>query len=538
MSTRYEGEATSKDADTLQSKYGTDDWTVPESVRNHPYFVELNGETPNMVSAILELDRRMRAANDYHLITTKKPRSILGTCVQAGECGLYAYKGRPVLALKPGNYWNYFNFTHSHKGKRDVTEPIDFLGFTSAQVGQSGALVVEDPENRVFVIRNGGFASYGPHGRFRVLAKVDTLDLGDNCAVKEDDGRILGWLRHVHSSQVRVATFLNVPANNVAIVQQGNDMIKLQAGQHVITNPNTTFRRFYTLGERQVKIRTQPAYTIEGVPVTLNVNLRYRVADAVRLTANYDNPFEALRNPAQSAVNSVVSRLSYQQLMRAKKLGGDIPDVNIVPWLESFKSECLRELTEQAQAYGIVVESFDVLDRMLDGSLGKDLEDQAEQVLRNQMQATQIELQNHIKTETQRGVLEISKVQAEQTKTESDASYYASTRKADALYYETMRQAHAGAEAAELEAQQQAKNVVILAQAKETEIGMLSRAYASVKSDHTKRLQLGELEVKKRQALPAKTIYFSNDGGGGCSERHHVESGLSFGLGHAAARDL
>lgn len=44
----------------------------------------------------------------------------------------------------------------------------------------------------------------------------------------------------------------------------------LKAGQHVITDPATTFRAFYSLGERQVQIKTQPAYTIEGVPGKCN----------------------------------------------------------------------------------------------------------------------------------------------------------------------------------------------------------------------------------------------------------------------------
>jgi hypothetical protein len=59
--------------------------------------------------------------------------------------------------------------------------------------------------------------------------------------------------------------------------------------------------------------------------VILNVNLRYKLFDALELSKNYDNPLQALVNPAQTVVNSVVSRLSYQQFMRARKVSGDIP---------------------------------------------------------------------------------------------------------------------------------------------------------------------------------------------------------------------
>jgi hypothetical protein len=47
-------------------------------------------------------------------------------------------------------------------------------------------MVVEDPQNRVFVIRNGGFVSFGANGRFKILAVVDTLNLGASNAVYED----------------------------------------------------------------------------------------------------------------------------------------------------------------------------------------------------------------------------------------------------------------------------------------------------------------------------------------------------------------
>jgi hypothetical protein len=41
------------------------------------------------------------------------------------------------------------------------------------------------------------------------------------------------------------------------------------------------------------------------------------------------------------------------------------------------------------------------------------LERQAETVLQNQLEATQIELRNHINTEKQKGILEVAKVEQE-----------------------------------------------------------------------------------------------------------------------------
>ncbi|KAI8609629.1 hypothetical protein BC830DRAFT_1070712, partial [Chytriomyces sp. MP71] len=407
---------------------------------------------------------------------------------------------------------------------------IDVLGLTTVLVGQSEAAVVLDPANRIFVIRNSGFAAYGAEGRFKVIEIVDTLNLGDDHAHYEErpkgKGPILGWKRdvsiQVQGAKITVATFFLVPANNVLILQRGNELLLLSAGQHVITNANTSFRGFYSLGERQTTFRTQPAYTVEGVPVVLNVNLRYRIANPILLTANYNDPFQALSNPAQSSVNSVVSRLSYQQFMRASKVGGDVPD-HVEPWLDAFKASCLEELRMQAEGYGIVVESFDVLDRELEGALGKDLERQSEQVLRNQVQATQIELQNHIATETQRGKLEIAKVEAEQRKTESDAKYYEVVKAAEAL-----------AESSELKTQQDVKNIVALAEAKRQEVEVVGKAYATVPEGHAQIMQLSVFEVEKRKALPEKTIYFAGDR----TEGNLVAAGLETAAGWALGQEM
>src|SRR3984885_10381583 len=50
---------------------------------------------------------------------------------------------------------------------------------------------------------------------------------------------------------------LNIPANNCAILQKGDDLELLPAGQHYITNPNVTLRGLYTLGENQLEMPTK-----------------------------------------------------------------------------------------------------------------------------------------------------------------------------------------------------------------------------------------------------------------------------------------
>lgn len=55
-------------------------------------------------------------------------------------------------------------------------------------------------------------------------------------------------------------TSLNIPANNCAILQKGDDLQLLPAGQHYITNPNVTIRGMYTLGENQKEMPTKDMY--------------------------------------------------------------------------------------------------------------------------------------------------------------------------------------------------------------------------------------------------------------------------------------
>jgi len=50
---------------------------------------------------------------------------------------------------------------------------------------------------------------------------------------------------------------LNIPASNCAVLQRGDDLELLAAGQSVITNPSITLRGLYTLGENQLEMPTK-----------------------------------------------------------------------------------------------------------------------------------------------------------------------------------------------------------------------------------------------------------------------------------------
>lgn len=240
----------------------------------------------------------------------------------------------------------------------------------------------------------------------------------------------------------------------------------------------------------------------------------------------------ALLNPCQTVINSVVSRMSYQQFMRARKVEGDIPDMNDgAHWVTEFRQECLKDLREQADDYGIVVESFDVMDRELDGSLGKDLERQAEKVLQNQIEASQVQLKNKVKAEEEKGLLAVEQVKAQTAKTKADTEYYAATKAADSKYYQTMKEASAEVESSALLSQQESKNIVMLAEARMLEIKLQGETYANIQSEHAQNIQLSLIEVEKRKALPAGTVWFQ---GGSSSD---VSSGFQVAKGVALAQE-
>lgn len=89
---------------------------------------------------------------------------------------------------------------------------------------------------------------------------------------------------------------LNIPANNCAILQKGDDLELLPAGQHYITNPNVTLRGMFTQGENQMEMPTKDIFTRDQVPVSLKIYLKWQLTEPLKLTTHgYNTPFEALK---------------------------------------------------------------------------------------------------------------------------------------------------------------------------------------------------------------------------------------------------
>ena len=179
------------------------------------------------------------------------------------------------------------------------------VGLTVSRFCYLKAAVVSDPQNQIFVIKNAGFVAYAVEGSYDVLSIVDQTHLPT--VIKDHiTGATLGWthevtmksktgdgpkefvvaLLYVVLSLVCIYSShrypsLNIPANNCAILQKGDDLELLPAGQHYITNPNVTLRGLYTLGENQKEMPTKDMYTRDQVPVSLTIYLKWYVHAAL-----------------------------------------------------------------------------------------------------------------------------------------------------------------------------------------------------------------------------------------------------------------
>jgi hypothetical protein len=184
---------------------------------------------------------------------------------------------------------------------------IEFQGLTVVQVSQNQAAVVSDPQNQVFVVKNGGFCAFAVEGSYNVLSIVDQTHL-PGIVVDKLTGVVLGWTHEVkmkskvgHGQEkdyvvallfvppiflllFLIFCSLNIPASNCAILQRGDDLELLGAGQSVITNPSVTLRGLYTLGENQLELPTKDIFTRDQVPVSLTLYLKWQLTEPLKLT--------------------------------------------------------------------------------------------------------------------------------------------------------------------------------------------------------------------------------------------------------------
>ncbi|KAG2020674.1 hypothetical protein CC2G_005982 [Coprinopsis cinerea AmutBmut pab1-1] len=354
-----------------------------------PFFIPI-GEG-GLITALQRLDEELQQSGRGRLLSKKEPIDWTGEEIMPGHLGLINHGGNPKVLIKPGRYpgfplRNWWARTWcGTKGLSDTV--IEFQGLTAVQVSQNQAAVVSDPKNQVFVITNSGFVAYAVEGTYDILSIVDQTHLPT--VVKDRlTGVVLGWTHEVKmKSKVGrtggekdyvVATFLNIPANNCAILQRGDELELIGAGQTVITHPNVTLRGLYTLGENQVEMPTKDIFTRDQVPVSLTIYLKWQLTEPLKLaTHGYQTPYEALRDKTQSILTQVMAHLDYSSMVKQRSLGPDNLDDGTDPssaFLDALRTRAMDEMHEAALEYGIVLKDLAVIDRQFKGEIASTMD--------------------------------------------------------------------------------------------------------------------------------------------------------------------
>jgi len=500
---------------------------------NRPYFVKVGKD--GVLPAIQKLDLEMRNTHHRHIISRKSPTDWIGREITPGQIGLINHGGMPKLVTRPGRYpgfplrnW----WARSWGGTKGLSDTVvDFLGLTIVQVSQNQAAVVSDPQNRIFIVKNSGFVALALEGSYTVLAVVDQTHL----PVKVKDhvtNQVLGATFEVkmksniggRATEYVVATFLDIPANNCAVLQRGDDLHLLGAGQHYITNPNVTLRGLYTCGENQIEMPTKDIYTRDQVPVSLTIYLKWQLTNPLMLTTHgYDTPYDALRDKAQSVLTQIVSHLDYSAMIKQRSIGGDhvkASDDDSSAFIDALRTQAMDELHQAALEYGIVLKDLAVIDRQFKGDVAHQMEKLTTRALQTQVEAANVDRENSNKIKQEEGALSVARVKAETNKTQAGANAYTA-----------VTNARAAAEALQIQTEAQANATRVLAQAEADAIRIRALADTDVRDHFAQEMQLRRIEVERVKGYGNKAVFVPVGEAGGSRIGDAMAVGLAASMG-------
>ncbi|KIP05908.1 hypothetical protein PHLGIDRAFT_128574 [Phlebiopsis gigantea 11061_1 CR5-6] len=482
---------------------------------DRPFFIKISKE--GLISALEKLDQQLKQSNRGRILSRKSPTDWIGKEITPGELGLINHGGLPKLLTRPGRYpgfplRNWWARTWcGTKGLSDTV--ISFQGLTVVQVSQNQAAVVSDPQNQIFVIKNSGFVAYAVEGSYDVLAIVDQTHLSHS--IKDTStGVILGWTDEITmpsavSGQRReyvVALFLNIPANNCAILQKGDDLELLTAGQHYITNPNVTLRGMYTLGENQKEMPTKDIFTRDQVPVSLTIYLKWQLTEPLKLaTHGYNTPYDALRDKTQSILTQIVAHLDYSSMVKQRSLGPDMDDGtdSSSAFLDALRTRAMDDLHMAALDYGIILKDLAVIDRQFKGEIAATMDKLTTRALQAQVEAANVDRENSNKIKQEEGALAVARVKAESRNTQADAEAYS-----------VVAAAKAQAQRLQIEAEAQAKATRLAAEAEAEAVRVKAEADTKVLDQFAREMELRRIDVARVKAFGARTVFVPTDGMG------------------------
>ncbi|KAK4056404.1 hypothetical protein OIO90_002547 [Microbotryomycetes sp. JL221] len=509
---------------------------------NRPFFIRLDEKTGGLVGGLQKLNNELVAAGHGKLLSGKSPFTWTGRTVTPGEIGIYSHGAVPRVILKAGRYPSFplgWWWARDWHGKKELASTvISFNGLLACQVSQNQAAVVCDPANQVFILKNGGFVAMSLEGSYRVLATVDTVNLKNKVVdpfSNSKETRVLGHYEQVEMEtdhkRFVVATFLDIPANNCCILQKGDELEMLPAGQHTITVPNVTIRGWFTRGENQIELKTLDMYTRDQVPLQLRMYLRWQLINPLALCHHgYSTPYEALQDKTLSVLTQLVSHLEYASLVKQRAFAtgddasaGPSPNDNTA-FLDALRSRAMDELHAAALEYGISLKEVAVLDRQFKGEIAKQMDILTTRSLQAQVEASNVDRENLNRVKAQEGQLQVAQVSARQRQTEADAAAYT-----------LLAEARAKAEAIEIKARADAEAVRIAAEAEARAIELRNAADANVKDQQARMMQLARTEVQRVSAYGNKTVFVPSNEASGVGREMLAGYSLASGGAMAAA---
>ncbi|QRW16058.1 SPFH domain / Band 7 family [Rhizoctonia solani] len=520
--------------------------TTPTFVHSEDYFATKRpfcvriGED-GLIGALTELDNQLQASGRPRLLSRKKPTEWLGFMgeeVNPGEIGVVNHAGLPKILTQPGTYppFPFRNWwARTWKGTRGVSDTtLFFQGLTVVQVSLNQVAVVSDPQNRIFIVSEGGFAAFAVQGTYDVLEVVDQTHLTKHVKDKVT-GATLGWMQEVtmpsqiggNASNYAVAGFLDIPANNVAVLQRGDEMEQVPAGQHCITIPNVKLRGLFTCGENQIEMPTKDIYTRDQVPVSLTIYMKWQLLEPLKLTTHgYNSPYEALRDKAQSILTQIVAHLDYSSMVKQRTVGSDHmedPTDPSSPFLDALRTRAMDDLHIAALEYGILLKDLAVIDRQFKGDIASTMDKLTTRALQAQVEAANVDRENSNKVKQEQGALQVAQVKAQARKTE-----------AEALAYATTTAAKAEAEAVIIAAEAQAAAIKLQAKAEADAIAARSNADSRVEDPFAREMEVRRVDVERVKAFGPRAVFVPCETGGvtGNPTTNALMTGMAMRLGH------
>jgi len=518
----------------MHNEFTSTDYALEE----RPFFIPIQKD--GVIAALNKLNKQLVEAGMTPLVSKKTPTDWTGVEVVPGQLGLINHGGSPKVLTKPGRYprfplrnW----WARSWCGTKGLSDTvIDFQGLTVVQVSQNQAAVVSDPQNHIFVIKNAGFVAYAIEGTYDVLSIVDQTHLP---TIVQDKltGVVLGSTHEVKMSsrvggqQLKdyvVATFLNIPASNCAILQRGDDLELLGAGQSVITNPSVTLRGLYTLGENQLEMPTKDIFTRDQVPVSLRIYLKWQLTEPLKLTTHgYNTPYDALRDKTQSILTQIVAHLDYSSMVKQRSLGPDNMDDGTDPssaFLDALRTRAMDEMHEAALEYGIVLKDLAVIDRQFKGEIAATMDKLTTRALQAQVEAANVDRENSNKVKQEEGALSVTRIKAQAANTQADADAY-----------RVIAAAKAQAQKLRIEAEAQAEATRLAAEAEASAVRIKAQADAEVIDQFAREMELRRIEVSKIQAYGSKAVFVPSESAGS-QMGNALALGMAASMGSQAAR--